>query len=177
MVNCCGQRKEETRTVTLRYLRKELLYHIKNNAYKEWDVMNDGDGDEHAKHVAVEICEPGNIDRVNDLLSLIHADVIEMLHPYTKKELVDEVVEVKIEEPESYDVVLTVPVTMSRTTVLHLSKLIHEYMVCRIIGDWLGTPNAQAASVWLGKAEDAKTRINEVKNYRTRPQTRKISVL
>lgn len=177
MMNCCVQQEEETRTVTLRFLRSELLYQIKNNAYKEWDVMLDGDGNEHARHVAVEICEPGNIDRVNAMLSLIHADVIEMLHPYTKEAVVDEVIEVKIEEPENYDVVLMVPVTMSRTTVKHLSELIHEYMVCRIIGDWLGTPNAQAASVWLGKAEDAKARINEVKNYRTRPLTRKISVL
>lgn len=176
MVNCCGH-KEETRTVTFRFRRDELLYHIKNNAYKEWDVMNDGEANEHAKHVAVEICEPGNIDRVNDLLSLIHADVIEMLHPYTKEELVDEVIEVKIEEPENYDVVLALPTTVSRTTVKHLSRLIHEYIICRILGDWLGGTNAPAATLWLGKAEDAKTRINEVKNYRTRPQTRKISVL
>lgn len=175
MVNCCGQRKEDTRTVTLRYLRKELLYHIKNNAYKEWDVMNDGEANEHAKHVIAEICEPGNIDRVNDLLSLIHADVIEMLHPYTKEELTDDLIEVKIEEPEQYDVIMKVPATMSRTTIKHLSRLIHEYMICRIMGDWLGSSDAQSAALWLGKAEDAQERINEVKNYRTKALTRKIS--
>ena len=65
--------------------------------------------------------------------------------------------------------------TMSRTTMQLLSKLVHEY-VARVLEDWLASTNAEASAVWREKAEAKKTEISNAKNKRTEPLTRKISV-
>lgn len=174
---CCEQ--VETRVVTLRFLWKALLYDIRNGAYVESDVMKDAgerQDNTHARHVTADIGEEGNVDRVRRILSVVHQEVRNLLYPYTKEEVVEEVISDAPETPDSYDVELTVPVTMSRTTMQLLSKLVHEYMVARVLTDWLSSTNPDAASVWESKAEAKKTEISNAKNLRREPITRKISV-
>ena len=179
-MGCCSNNKVETREVTLRFLWKALLYDIRNGAYVESDVMKDA-GEQrdntHARHVTADIGETGNVDRVRRILGVIHQEVKDLLYPYTKEEVVEEVISDQPEAPDSYDVVLTVPVTMSRTTMQLLSKLVHEYMVARVLEDWLASTNAEASAVWGEKAEAKKTEISNAKNKRIKPLTRKISVL
>lgn len=180
VMDCCCNNKVETREVTLQFLWKALLYDIRNGAYVESDVMKDA-GEQrdntHARHVTADIGEAGNVNRVRRILDVVHQEVKDLLYPYTKEEVVAEVISDQPLEPDSYDVVLTVPVTMSRTTMQLLSKLIHEYMVARVLADWLSSTNEGAAAVWAEKADKKKTEISAAKNKRTEPLTRKISVL
>ena len=74
--------------------------------------------------------------------------------------------------PDEYVVELTVPSTMSRTTMHHLSKLIHEFMVYCVLADWLSITNPQAAANWTAKAEAIKEEIEDVKNLRRKAFTR-----
>lgn len=155
---------KETRTVMLKFLRKELLYDIKNYAYVEADVM--GEEKQHAQHVLAEIGEVGNVDRVNRILDVVHSAVTEMLYPYTKTAPIDEEIDDKMIAPECYEIELRVPSTMSRSTLKLLSRLIHEYMVYRVLGDWLSITNATAAEHWYEKAEGAERQITIAKNHR-----------
>jgi hypothetical protein len=158
---------------TLKFNRAQLLYDIKNYAFVEADVM--GEERQHAQHLLADIGEAGNVDRVNRILALVHAEVTEMLYPYTKEEPLGEEFVDTIEEPTSYDITLAVPSTMSRTTLELLSKLIHEYMVYRVLGDWLMITNPQAAAGWMARAESAKGEINSAKHRRRVPLTRKMN--
>lgn len=67
---------------------------------------------------------------------------------------------------------LHVPDTMSQTTMHLLSRLIHEYMVYRVLADWLSITNAEAAANWDAKAEAAKDEIESVKHHRRKCLTR-----
>ena len=158
------------RVVRLKFLRKELLYDIKNYAYVEADVL--GVENQHAQHVLSEIGEDGNVDRVNRILAVVHSAVIEMLYPYTKAAPIEEEIDNCLHAPDEYVVELHVPNTMSRTTLHHLSRLIHEFMVYCVMADWLSITNAQASAKWSGKAEAVKEEIESVKNLRRRTFTR-----
>lgn len=160
----------DKRIVRLKFLRKELLYDIKNYAFVEADVM--GEEKQHAQHVLAEIGEEGNVDRVSRILAVVHTAVIEMLFPYTKAEPIEEEIDNCLHAPDEYVVELNVPNTMSRTTLRHLSRLIHEYMVYCVLADWLSITNPQAAANWTAKAEAIKEEIEEVKNLRRKAFTR-----
>jgi hypothetical protein len=169
-MSCCKKNSEQKRTVTLKFKRENLDYSIKNYAYIEGHVMSEDA--EHNRHMVIDIEEDGNRDRVSRILSVVHGGVIEMLYPLTKVEAVEEEVVDDIWEPEEYVVELSVPTTMSRTTIHLLSKLIHEYMVYRVLHDWLTITNGDAAAHWADKAAEASAEINRIKNERTGILTR-----
>lgn len=155
-----------TKNVTLVFKREELLYDIKNYAFIEGHVW--GEENQHAQHTLVDIGEDGNVDRVNRILDTVHAATIELLYPYTKLELVDdEEISDQMEAPTDYKIEMKVPITMSRTTLLLLNKLIHEFMVARVIHDWLSITHPEAANNWLSKALEAEEEINSIKHSRT----------
>ena len=155
--------------VTLVFHREQLLYDIKNYAYIEGHVWGEDSPEiRHAQHTLVEIGEEGNVDRVNRILGTVHAAAVEMLYPYTKQEPVDdEVICDCMWAPDKYQIIMQVPVSMSRTTLHFLSKLIHEFMVARVIYDWLSITHTEAARNWLDKALEAEQEINSIKNSRT----------
>lgn len=158
--SCCNSRRH----VRLKFLRSELLYDIKNYAYVESDVM--GNERLHAQHVTCEVGEDGNVDRVSRILSVVHAGVTEMLYPYTKSTPEEEEIDDRLSAPEEYVIDLDVPESMSRSTLHLLERLIHEYMVYSVLGDWLSITNAEAASNWYGKAEATAREITRAKNQR-----------
>lgn len=153
-----------TKTVKLLFKRSELLYDIKNYAYVEGDVMQVNT--EHDRHQVQDIGETGNIDRVTKVLDLAYAESVEALFPYTKQD-VEQVTEmdnmptvVYDEEPsdeggdevftnekpeetksQDYEIQLLVPDAYSKTTVTLLVRYIHEYMVCRVLADWMSITN------------------------------------
>lgn len=182
--NCCPFAPGvEYMMVRLRMKRDQLLYDIKNYAYIQSDMMEEqqkvvsGIDINHAKHLTAEIGEDGNIDRVNRMLMLWYMDAVVALYPYTKTEPVAEDVDDMLTEPDEYVVEMYIPETVSRTTIMYLSKLVHEYIVYRVVADWLSITDPQSSATWLEKAEDAKTEIERAKNMHTRPQTRKMSVI
>lgn len=156
----------EKRKVTLVFHRSQLLYDIRNYAYIEGHVW--GEEHQHAQHTLVEIGEEGNVDRVNRILGVVHAAAVEMLYPYTKQEAEDEE-EIcdRMWEPEDYRIEMQIPASMSRTTLHLLSKLIHEYMVARVLYDWLSITHPETARNWLEKAMEAQEEIDSIKNTRT----------
>lgn len=147
--------------VRLRFRRSELLYDIRNYAFVEGEVM--GEERQHAQHVLVDIGEAGNVDRVSRILATVHASVMELLYPWTKTAPVEEDIDDRLWAPEEYVVELHVPGDVSRTTLHLLSRLIHEYMVYRVLADWLGTTNPAASANWAAKASATEEEIEEAK--------------
>lgn len=168
---CERKNGEEKRAVKLKFIREQLLYDIKNYAYIEAHVM--GEDMEHARHMLADIGEKGNVDRVTRILAVVFSSVIEILYPYTKQEPVEEEIDDRLWEPEEYVIEMSVPVTMSRTTLHDLSKLIHEYMVYCVLADWMGTTHPEAAANWAAKAAMKKEEIEDAKNMRRKAFTRK----
>lgn len=166
MAYCKQNNSNPTQKVVLRFKSENLLYDIRNYAYIEGHIMPDDA--ECSRHMTIDIGEDGNLDRVLRILSVVHAHVIEILYPYTKlKTTEEEEIDNRLWAPEEYVVELHVPETMSRTTMDLLSKLIHEFMVYRVLADWLSITYPKKAQIWLEKANEAQEEINHIKNKRT----------
>lgn len=158
MISCSNSHPNQ-KSVTLTFKRSELLYDAANYSFVEGDIMKADD--DHARHQVFDIAAKGNIDRVTRVLNLAHAECVEMLYPYTKEEVpegesaLDDVLHV----PEEYRIVMNLPDGFSQTTVKLLQTMIHEYLVCRVLADWMSITNPSSQANWEAKFEALKTQI------------------
>lgn len=172
------------RLAVLTFSREQLLYDIENYAWVEGDVMRADDA--HRPHPVQDIGEAGNIDRVTRVLDLAHAEAVEMLYPYSKRvfgrltppeggegaeapeepqgDVGDDDV---LRETATYEIRLKVPGKFSLTTVRLLERLVHEYMVCRVLEDWMGITFPDAQQLWADKVRDIEEKITSCMNART----------
>lgn len=159
---------------TLTFKRKELIYDAENYSFVEGDIMKADD--EHARHQVFDIAAEGNIDRVTRVLNLAHAECVEMLFPYTKSEIPDTqtALDDVLTAPEAYDIVLNLPMGFSMTTVQLLKHLIHEYLVCRVLADWMSITNPGSQGNWKEKFTSLKTKIQTAVMSRTGIVRRKL---
>lgn len=149
----------DEKVVTLTFKRSELIYDAENYSFVEGDIMKADE--EHARHQVFDIGQKGNIDRVTRVLNLAHAECVEMLFPYTKEEISDTqgVIDDVLTAPEAYNIVLNLPTTFSMTTVKLLEHLIHEYLVCRVLADWMSITNPSSQANWEDKFRELKSKI------------------
>ncbi len=145
--------------MTLTFKRAELLYDAENYSFVEGDIMMTDDP--HVPHQVFDIAQKGNIDRVTRVLNLAHAECVEMLYPYTKEEIPDgqEAMDDILTEPEEYNIVLNLPEGFSITTVKLLRHLIHEYMVYKVLADWMSITKPDSFTTWAGKFDAIKEKI------------------
>lgn len=167
--NCCQgygteqgpteeERNKNKKHVTLIFKRSELLYDIGNYGFVVSDIMPEET--EHARHQIADITQDGNIDRVTRVLNLAFSECVEALYPFSKSDVVcgtqlDDV----LTEPNEYVMELSVPSDFSETTLKLLENYIHEYLVCRVLSDWLGITYPQSAAVWEAKAQLLKGKM------------------
>jgi hypothetical protein len=170
MSQCCNKR-QPPKAVSLVFKREQLLYDIGTYAFVEGDIMVVGD--EHERHQVMDVTQSGNIDIATRILNLAHSEVVEMLYPYTKEPVTpDESFDDELDEPEEYMIDLRLPLTFSRTSVKYLRWLIHEYMVSRVLQEWMGLTNLanpQSKKNWEEKIESIKTKIKSAIMWRGRP--------
>lgn len=167
IVECCGDAKEERKKrVRLSFLMEELLYDIESYAYLEGDV---GVGEKsHGLHQLIDIGQAGNVELVTRKLNRIWTDVRELLYNWSKRKLrgnVDR--DDYLEEHETYDIELVVGDETSETTLDCLENLIHDYMVYRVVREWMlicRREDRAAAEAWELKAAEAYNGIKECLN-------------
>lgn len=165
---------KRTKIVELTFTRQNLLYDIENYAFVEGDVMRTDN--EHAKHQVFDIAQDGNIDRVNRILDLAHAECVEMMYPYTKVSCEDsESVTNSPMDVYQYCITLQIPDDFSKTTIDYVSKCVHEYMTSRVLTDWLSITKPSAANYWAVKAAEAKDQIRTSLNARMKRVRRTLS--
>jgi hypothetical protein len=155
-------------TTVIELRRNALIDDIENYAFVTGDIMNAAD--EHAKHQVFDIAQDGNEDLVTRVLNLSHAECVEMLYPYTKTECVDhERLDDSFEAPEVYEITMTLPTGFSHSTVLLLRGLIHDYLVCRVLMEWLGVTCPTAQPYWKERLEELKSKLKTALLGRRKP--------
>lgn len=175
---CCSgrAREEETLTNRLVFLRTELIMDIENYAFVTGDVAPP-QVDAHGRHMVFDVAEDGNEELATRLLNLAHAECRELLYPFTKKET-EEGVELddRLARPAEYVIEMRVSKGFSRTTVLLLRELIHDYMICRVLTAWLGITLPEVMPLWRERLEGLKESIRTAASRRARPLRRKQSL-
>lgn len=165
-MTCCKNKNAEKKPVELIFHVSELLYDIKNVAYVEGDIMVTDD--DHQRHQVQDIGEDGNIDRVKRMLDLAFAECLEFCYPYTKVNVCDRSQACDaLRDTDEYVMHMNVPSDFSQTTVLLLLRGIHDYMVNRVMYDWMSITNAKAAANWQEKAALQEESIKGMLNART----------
>lgn len=165
---CCGQTEETKRNVKLTFLRDELLYAVADPSYVEGDLLHEVD-EEHVRHLVTDIVQEVGIDRVTRVLDMAHAECVEMLYPYSKQEIPEEQepLDDKLTETEVYEIDLTLPANFSFTTVKLLEKLIHEYLVARVLADWMSITKPNSEANWEKKFTLLREKIRTCLTTRT----------
>ena len=173
MVYCCGKEPKH-KEATLTFKRAELIYDASNYSFVEADIMPEGD--ECRRHQVFDIGQAGNVDRVTRVLNTAHAECVEMLYPYTKEEIPDEqeALDDVLKEPETYEIKLTLLETFSLTTLRLLEELIHEYLVCRVLADWMSITNPESEAKWEKKFAALRNKIRTTLMSRTGKTRRKL---
>ena len=155
---CCGPAKE-VKEATLTFKRAELIYDASNYSFVEAEIIPEGD--ECRRHQVFDIGQDGNVDRVTRVLNMAYSECVEMLYPYTKEEIPDgqEALDDVLTEPEVYEIKLTLPETFSLTTLKLLEHLRHEYLVCRVLADWMSITNPESEAGWERKFTTLRNKI------------------
>lgn len=156
-MSCSIEKKVDRLNVSLTFSREQLLYDIKNYAYVESHVMSPDT--EHARHMVADVGEEGNVDRITRVLDLGVAKCREMLYPWAKMSISNTEFNDTLQEQAQYRIDMTVPTTMSETTLSFVERYIHEFLVCRGVSDWLSITNPQKSEVWMEKANEAEREI------------------
>ena len=149
------------KTVTLKFLREELLDDIEKYSYVEGDVQRaDAEHLVHGKHQTQEMLQDDNIDLVTRHLDLALARCREALYPYSKTPVADNVTADDIlVEGTYYTIELNVPDDFSQTTVDWLEQLIHNLLVWWALYYWFSITKPEAAEKWMTSANAAEEDI------------------
>ena len=170
----CYTDKKGNIEAVLGFMRSQLLYDIRNYAYIEGHIMQTDNL--HAQHTVQDVGEEGNVDRVTRTLDLTVAQCRELLYPYTKNEISNHELDNVLKEQPTYGIVLSLPADFSQTTLNLLAKLIHEYIVCYTVADWMSITNPVKADTWAIKAEDIESQIRVALHSRVNRVRRRLSV-
>ncbi|MFI3293743.1 MAG: hypothetical protein SNI70_09530 [Rikenellaceae bacterium] len=147
------------KSAKITFKSKELIYDIENCSFVEGDIMvTDND---HARHQVFDIAQKGNIDRVYRMLNLAYSECIEMLYPYSKREIPIGQTDFNndISAPDEYSINLSLPDGFSESTLRLVTNLLHEYMVCKVLADWMSIVNPSSKSNWEDKIDKLRQKI------------------
>ena len=167
-------RDNRTKTVTLTFYRNQLIYDCENYSYVEADIMPEEE--QHAKHQVFDIAQDGNVDRVTRMLNLCFARCVELCYPFSKENVIDGMATNDIlVAHEKYELTLRVPDDFSATTVILLTKLIHELMVDYVMQDWMSITKPKSKATWQEKIDTIEGNITTALKGRTGPIRRPLN--
>ena len=151
----------------LSFKRDELLYDIENYAFIEGSIMRTESA--HERHMVQDVGQEGNVDRVIRVIGLYVAKCREILYAFTKSKIHRPWLDDVLRDPKVYGIVLSLPEGFSQTTLSLLEKLIHEYIVCGAVADWLSITDREKSELWWQKSMEAK---GEIESHMGRRMTR-----
>lgn len=138
--------------------KERLMYDIENVLYSEGRVM-ETDRPE-LRSIVQDGGQLNNLNRLKRTLDLGVARIREILYPYTKREINEEVMNNHPEKGMVYGIEMNIGENFSETTLKYLEKLIHDYLVSFAIEDWLRITNPGKAVIWHEKWESQEQEIH-----------------
>lgn len=132
--------------------RDELLYDTENICNIEAQCLESKDIDSNQPYIISDVCGGNHINHVLRIIATMYAHAAELLYPLTQKKSVRIIIDNLSSSAESYDIVLRPDCSISDTTLVLISNLIHLYIVYRTVAEWLTPSNPTASTKWADKA-------------------------
>lgn len=118
----------------------------------------------------------------NEPFMLALTECAEMLFPYVTDTSIntdtrmDKAADYQEPEPEAvpfaYEIRLSLPDSFSLTTHNLVSNLINDYIVSRLIAEWMMAGNVESHSYWIERYASIRIQINRTMTARTQPARR-----
>ena len=170
----CKYKEGNTFKITMNFKREALLYDIANVAYVEGAIQIKDSA--HDASFTMDIVQDDNVDRITRILDRVYAQCVKYLSPYTDESITENIeLNDDFEETEVYTIVMNVPKTFLKPYAKYIKTLIHEYMVCTSLYEWLAITKPNNAVYWGSKAADTLQDIRATLNTSTRVFERPIS--
>ena len=109
----------------------------------------------HSLHQTFDICEAGNIDRVNLLLSLAFSEVGLVMRGVTESPTARDVLSNSDPFPGEFRLMLSAGAG-SEAWRIRVKEAVHEYLVARVLEGWLSVTLPEAAEFWKQLAEELR---------------------
>lgn len=141
--------------MTITLYRNQILYDIANICYIEAKSADDGAAPQPhliSHHLINDVCEDGNIDHISRIIGDMHAHAEELLFPLTRRSIIKAVFDNLPSEPDTYITHLHSQSPLSDTTLILLSRLLHQYVVYRAVAEWLSLSHPTSSAKWQEKA-------------------------
>lgn len=126
----------------------DLLYEISGMAYVVADVRV-GSKSDHELHQTFDVCQTGNVDRVRHILTLAFMEVTQMAGRLLARS----------SGPCKSGYRLCFNAQADAAKIEMVKGLVEEYMVARVLDDWLTVTLPEAAAVWADKWRQAAAGI------------------
>ena len=151
-----NERGRELRQVGMIFYRRELHYDIANLAYVAGDVLPEDM--QTGKHQLQDIIQEGNVDETDRIVSLALQKCSEILHRYTRFENTCELFTDRQDKPPFWAMELGVPLTMARSTLEYIWRLIHQLCVYRALAFWSLTTRTGGED-WAAMARETEMEL------------------
>lgn len=146
----------------MKILKKALLYDISNMAYT---IADNGEPLNHGLHRVRDICQDGNIDRVSRVLGLAYSQVLSVLLPLLTPQKLNIEKDLSA-RPHDYEFHFrkdrNLRFRLTKEHQLKIKETVHEFMVCKVLADWLAVTMPEAADVWKFRADACLEALGEM---------------
>ena len=143
--------------------KKALLYDIANMAFT---IADCGDPANHSLHRVRDICQDGNIDRVARVLGLAYSNILSALLPLLETPPKLDPNRDNSASPHDYYIYFrkrgNLRFLLTKERELKIKETAHEFMVSKVMYDWLGIVLPMAADVWKERMEHLLASLKEM---------------
>lgn len=147
-----------------------MHYRVSNLAYIEAQSM------EAAPQRMTDICEDGNIDRVDDVMRTAVHEVYDLLLPYSKSVTgCDNTADDNEHTSGGWNILLHLPDDFPEAEVDGIGTQAVEYISSRILKDWCALVKPESMPLWNERMQEAKENLSRALMKRCRRVRRTMS--
>lgn len=151
-------------TTTIKIDKNTIYEEISKLTSYMGDKDNNPDGYEHISTT------DDNMEFFERIFDLAYSECVQMLYAYTKNEILQTTDDKEV--PETYDITLSLPKYFSETTIFYVEKLINEYIINRLMSEWIMIVKPENHSYWIERYLSTKQQISTALMARTQPLKR-----
>lgn len=147
-----------------------MHYRVRNIAY------NEAKGMETAPQRMTDICEDGNVDRVDDVMRTAVHEVYDILLPYSKSVTgCDNTADDNERTSGGWNIILHLPDDFPEDEVDGIGTQAVEYILARILEDWCEQCKPENVDFWNKRMQNAEKNLSRALMKRCRRVRRTMS--
>lgn len=140
--------------------KESVLHDVANLAFVIADIH--GNADAHAVHQTFDIVEEGNIDRVARIMGLAFSEIETVMSPVMSPRRLPSRLKDRSAVARDYSLTLRDDLCGEMAVeAVAIHRIMQEFMVCKVLADWLSVTLPSLSGIWKEKAQLCLTALRE----------------